>query len=101
MFPIDARGVQLATVFGRGISLILNVLAASGNPVPIEMALIYHIFNGKLFHSKYLQAKGGANPGQLLEVDRVSCKTEYPVIYFLFCRLQCILFILVGGTCNC
>ncbi|XP_078468445.1 constitutive coactivator of PPAR-gamma-like protein 1 isoform X2 [Lampetra planeri] len=74
---LDARGVQLAALFMRGVETALFANDACGQPVPWEHCCPWLYFDGKLFQSKLLRATRDRAPlleicdGQSEQVSRV------------------------------
>lgn len=63
------RAVQLGSLYVRGLSHLLGANCASGCPLPSSALMPWHSFDGRLFHSKYLLAHGGAEHTVLLDGD--------------------------------
>merc|ERR1719334_271269 len=73
---IDARCVQLAAIFMSGVENAIIANDACGSPVPWEFCCPWNFFDGKLFHSKWLQSRT-ANTKDLCEgKDHVVEKLE-------------------------
>eukprot|EP00794_Sanderia_malayensis_P006008 gene6008-6706_t len=53
---IDVSAMQLASIFMSGIETAIMANDACGSPVPWEFCCPWLFFDGKLFHSKWLQA---------------------------------------------
>lgn len=53
---IDVRAMQLASIFMSGIETAVIANDACGSPVPWEFCCPWLFFDGKLFHSKWLQS---------------------------------------------
>lgn len=51
---VDARAVQLASLFMRGVQAAIFANDACAVPIPWELVCPWNYFDGKLFHSKYL-----------------------------------------------
>ena len=51
---MDARAVQLASLFMRGVQAAIFANDACAVPIPWELVCPWNYFDGKLFHSKYL-----------------------------------------------
>ncbi|XP_008308755.1 constitutive coactivator of peroxisome proliferator-activated receptor gamma [Cynoglossus semilaevis] len=73
---ICSRAVQLGSLYVRGLNLLLGANCASGSPLPNAALMPWHIFDGQLFHSKYLLAHGGAERPLLLDND-ASCLSSF------------------------
>ncbi|KAK3920260.1 Constitutive coactivator of peroxisome proliferator-activated receptor gamma [Frankliniella fusca] len=56
---VDARGVQLATLFTRGISHVILANSICGLPIPPVWTRHYQLFDGKLFQKSYMEGKVG------------------------------------------
>ncbi|XP_074469019.1 constitutive coactivator of peroxisome proliferator-activated receptor gamma [Sebastes fasciatus] len=77
---LSSRAVQLGSLYVRGLSHLLGANCASGCPLPNAAPMPWHIFDGRLFHSKYLLAHSGTEKTVLLDSDS-SCLS-------LFLRLR-------------
>lgn len=49
---VDLRGVQLATIFMRGVECAIFANDACGSPIPWDLVCPWNYFDGKLFQSK-------------------------------------------------
>lgn len=49
---VDVRGVQLATIFMRGVECAIFANDACGSPIPWDLVCPWNYFDGKLFQSK-------------------------------------------------
>ena len=49
---IDIRGIQLATIFMRGVECAMFANDACGSPIPWDLVCPWNYFDGKLFQSK-------------------------------------------------
>lgn len=58
---VDARAVQLASIFMCGVEAAIFANDACAVPIPWELVCPWNYFDGKLFHSKYLMAVENAN----------------------------------------
>uniref|UniRef100_A0A1A8G7Z6 Family with sequence similarity 120B n=1 Tax=Nothobranchius korthausae TaxID=1143690 RepID=A0A1A8G7Z6_9TELE len=65
----SSRAVQLGSLYVRGISHLLGANNASGCPLPSAALMPWHVFDGRLFHSKYLLAHRGVEKNELLDDD--------------------------------
>lgn len=54
---VDARAVNLSTLFANGIEPVLMALESCGFPSPYKYAMPWKFFDGKLFHFLYNEAK--------------------------------------------
>ncbi|KAM9764965.1 constitutive coactivator of peroxisome proliferator-activated receptor gamma isoform 1-T1 [Menidia menidia] len=73
---ICSRAVQLGSLYVRGLSHLLGANTASGGPLPNAALMPWHCFDGRLFHSKYLLAHGGAEETELLDNDP-TCLSQF------------------------
>lgn len=64
---IDPRAVQLATLLVRGLTTLVLVNGACGSPWEMADFMPWHLFDGKLFHQKYLQSEKGYTAEVLVE----------------------------------
>ncbi|XP_074523322.1 constitutive coactivator of peroxisome proliferator-activated receptor gamma isoform X2 [Halichoeres trimaculatus] len=62
-----SRAVQLGALYVRGLGNLLGANCASGCALPSAALMPWQSFDGRLFHSKYLLAHGGAESSVLLE----------------------------------
>ena len=53
---ISHRAMQLASIFMSGVEAAILANDACGSPVPWEFCCPWLFFDGKLFHSKWLQS---------------------------------------------
>eukprot|EP00111_Clytia_hemisphaerica_P004236 TCONS_00012098-protein len=53
---VDARCIQLSSIFMSGIENAIIANDACGSPVPWEFCCPWNFFDGKLFHTKWLQS---------------------------------------------
>jgi hypothetical protein len=67
LMRVELRGVQLASMFMRGIQAAALANDACGCPVPWELLCPWNYFDGKLFMTKYLQASNEATPLELCD----------------------------------
>ncbi|XP_045150432.1 constitutive coactivator of peroxisome proliferator-activated receptor gamma isoform X1 [Echinops telfairi] len=67
---IDPRAVQLASLLLRGLTTLVFVNSACGFPLNVNDFMPWNIFDGKLFHQKYLQSERGYAVEALLEQNR-------------------------------
>ncbi|MXQ96935.1 hypothetical protein E5288_WYG017880 [Bos mutus] len=68
---IDPRAVQLATLLVRGLTTLVLVNGACGSPWEMADFMPWHLFDGKLFHQKYLQSEKGYTAEVLVEQNSV------------------------------
>ncbi|XP_006902473.1 PREDICTED: constitutive coactivator of peroxisome proliferator-activated receptor gamma-like [Elephantulus edwardii] len=67
---IDSRAVQLGSLFVRGLTTLVFVNSACSFPFDVNDFMPWNVFDGKLFHQKYLQCEKGHSVEALLEHDR-------------------------------
>ena len=64
---VDARAVQLASIFMSGVQAAIFANDACAVPIPWELVCPWNYFDGKLFHSKYLLACQNASLAELCD----------------------------------
>ncbi|XP_067844703.1 constitutive coactivator of peroxisome proliferator-activated receptor gamma isoform X2 [Heptranchias perlo] len=64
---VDSRAVHLASLFVRGLSVLVSANSACGFPFKMVDLMPWEVFDGKLFHAKYLQSHSGCTMEDLLE----------------------------------
>lgn len=64
---VDPRAVQLGSLLVRGLTMLLLVNGACGFPWSTSDLMPWSVFDGKLFHEKYLQAEKGYAVEALVE----------------------------------
>lgn len=64
---IDPRAVQLGSLLVRGLTTLVLVNSACGFPWRTSDFMPWNVFDGKLFHQKYLQAEKGHSVEALVE----------------------------------
>ncbi|XP_060781519.1 constitutive coactivator of peroxisome proliferator-activated receptor gamma isoform X2 [Neoarius graeffei] len=64
---VDPRAVHLGSLFVRGLSYLIAANSACGFPFAMNELMPWKIFDGLLFHSKYLQAHTDCAKEELLE----------------------------------
>ncbi|XP_053088787.1 constitutive coactivator of peroxisome proliferator-activated receptor gamma isoform X3 [Pangasianodon hypophthalmus] len=64
---VDPRAVHLGSLFVRGLTYLIAANSACGFPFAMNEIMPWKIFDGLLFHSKYLQAHSGCAKEELLE----------------------------------
>lgn len=64
---VDPRAVQLGSLLVRGLTMLLLVNSACGSPWSTSDLMPWNLFDGKLFHEKYLQAQKGYSVEALVE----------------------------------
>ncbi|XP_069463007.1 constitutive coactivator of peroxisome proliferator-activated receptor gamma isoform X2 [Ambystoma mexicanum] len=66
---IDSRAVHLSFLFVRGIITMMGANSACGFPFTMDDLMPWKVFDGKLFHQKYLQSHRGSPMEALLECN--------------------------------
>lgn len=75
---VDPRAVQLGSLLVRGLTMLLLVNSACGFPWSTSDLMPWNIFDGKLFHEKYLQTEKGYTVEALVEQNVSSgCPTGW------------------------
>ncbi|KAM9476419.1 constitutive coactivator of peroxisome proliferator-activated receptor gamma isoform 1-T2 [Clarias gariepinus] len=64
---VDPRAVHLGSLFVRGLTYLIAANSACGFPFAMNEIMPWNIFDGLLFHSKYLQAHTDCAKEELLE----------------------------------
>lgn len=64
---VDPRAVQLGSLLVRGLTMLLLVNSACGFPWSMSDLMPWNVFDGKLFHEKYLQTEKGYAVEALVE----------------------------------
>ncbi|XP_062852009.1 constitutive coactivator of peroxisome proliferator-activated receptor gamma [Trichomycterus rosablanca] len=64
---VDPRAVQLGSLFVRGLTYLIAANSACGFPFPMSEIMPWKVFDGLLFHSKYLQAHSDCPKEELME----------------------------------
>lgn len=64
---VDPRAVQLGTLLVRGLTTLVLVNSACGFPWKTLDFMPWNLFDGKLFHQKYLQSEKGYTAEALVE----------------------------------
>ncbi|XP_062912684.1 constitutive coactivator of peroxisome proliferator-activated receptor gamma isoform X2 [Mobula hypostoma] len=68
---VDSRAVHLASLFIRGLAMLISINSACGFPFKMVDLMPWEVFDGKLFHTKYLQSHSGSTMEDLLEKNDV------------------------------
>ncbi|XP_021090319.1 constitutive coactivator of peroxisome proliferator-activated receptor gamma isoform X2 [Mesocricetus auratus] len=68
---ISSRAVQLGSLLVRGLTMLVLVNSACGFPWTTSEFMPWNVFDGKLFHQKYLQSEKGYAVEVLLEQNSV------------------------------
>uniref|UniRef100_UPI00398E38D0 constitutive coactivator of peroxisome proliferator-activated receptor gamma isoform X2 n=1 Tax=Pristiophorus japonicus TaxID=55135 RepID=UPI00398E38D0 len=79
---VDSRAVHLASLFVRGLSVLISANSACGFPFKMVDLMPWEVFDGKLFHAKYLQSHSGCTMEDLLEKKDVLVQ-EFQKLKFL------------------
>ncbi|XP_045626571.1 constitutive coactivator of peroxisome proliferator-activated receptor gamma isoform X2 [Ursus americanus] len=82
---IDPRAVQLGSLLVRGLTTLVLVNSACGFPWRMSDFMPWNIFDGKLFHQKYLQAEKGYSVEALVEQNR-SRLTKFHTLKSVVCK---------------
>uniref|UniRef100_V9KD68 Constitutive coactivator of peroxisome proliferator-activated receptor gamma-like protein n=1 Tax=Callorhinchus milii TaxID=7868 RepID=V9KD68_CALMI len=64
---VDSRAVHLASLFVRGLTVLVSANSACGFPFKMVDLMPWEVFDGKLFHVKYLQSHSQCTMEELLE----------------------------------
>ncbi|XP_051780226.1 constitutive coactivator of peroxisome proliferator-activated receptor gamma isoform X3 [Erpetoichthys calabaricus] len=64
---VDTRAVQLASLFIRGLTVLIAANTTCGFPFKMAYLMPWEIFDGIHFHSKYLKSHAGCSERDLLE----------------------------------
>ncbi|XP_029450062.1 LOW QUALITY PROTEIN: constitutive coactivator of peroxisome proliferator-activated receptor gamma [Rhinatrema bivittatum] len=83
---VDSRAVHLGFLFVRGIITSMGVNSACGFPFHMDNLMPWKVFDGKLFHQKYLQAHRGCSVEELLEGNS-SLLTQFQNLKSLICAV--------------
>lgn len=67
---VDPRAVQLGSLLVRGLTTLVLVNSACGFPWRMSDFMPWNVFDGKLFHQKYLLSEKGYAVEVLLEQNR-------------------------------
>ncbi|XP_042523671.1 constitutive coactivator of peroxisome proliferator-activated receptor gamma isoform X2 [Dipodomys spectabilis] len=82
---ISPRAVQLGSLFIRGLTTLVLVNSACGFPWTMSAFMPWNVFDGKLFHLKYLQSEKGYAVEVLLEQNR-SWLTRFQNLKAVVCK---------------
>ncbi|XP_027959114.1 constitutive coactivator of peroxisome proliferator-activated receptor gamma [Eumetopias jubatus] len=82
---IDPRAVQLGSLLVRGLTTLVLVNSACGFPWRMSDFMPWNVFDGKLFHQKYLQAEKGYTVEALVEQNR-SRLTKFHTLKSVVCK---------------
>ncbi|XP_059885585.1 constitutive coactivator of peroxisome proliferator-activated receptor gamma isoform X3 [Delphinus delphis] len=82
---VDPRAVQLGTLLVRGLTTLVLVNSACGFPWKTSDFMPWNLFDGKLFHQKYLQSERGYTAEALVEQHR-SWLTRFHALKSVVCK---------------
>ncbi|XP_045356324.1 constitutive coactivator of peroxisome proliferator-activated receptor gamma isoform X6 [Leopardus geoffroyi] len=82
---IDSRAVQLGSLLVRGLTTLVLVNSACGFPWRMSDFMPWNVFDGKLFHQKYLQSEKGCTVEALVEQNR-SRLTKFHALKSVVCK---------------
>uniref|UniRef100_A0A8C3WF61 Constitutive coactivator of peroxisome proliferator-activated receptor gamma n=1 Tax=Catagonus wagneri TaxID=51154 RepID=A0A8C3WF61_9CETA len=82
---VDPRAVQLGSLLVRGLTTLVLVNSACGFPWKTADFMPWNLFDGKLFHQKYLQSEKGCTAEVLVEQNR-SRLTKFQALKSAVCR---------------
>ncbi|XP_020041665.2 constitutive coactivator of peroxisome proliferator-activated receptor gamma isoform X1 [Castor canadensis] len=82
---INSRAVQLGSLLVRGLTTLALVNSACGFPWTMSEFMPWNVFDGKLFHQKYLQSEKGYSVEVLLEQNR-SWLTRFHNLKAVICK---------------
>lgn len=82
---VDSRAVQLGSLLVRGLTTLVLVNSACGSPWRTGDLMPWNVFDGKLFHHKYLQAERGYTAEELVEQNR-SRLTQFHALKSAVCK---------------
>ncbi|XP_041602327.1 constitutive coactivator of peroxisome proliferator-activated receptor gamma isoform X1 [Vulpes lagopus] len=82
---IDSRAVQLGSLLVRGLTTLVLVNSACGFPWRTSDFMPWNVFDGKLFHQKYLQSEKGYAAEALVEHNR-SRLTRFHALKSVVCK---------------
>ncbi|XP_077613523.1 constitutive coactivator of peroxisome proliferator-activated receptor gamma isoform X3 [Crocuta crocuta] len=82
---IDPRAVQLGSLLVRGLTTLILVNSACGFPWRTSDFMPWNVFDGKLFHQKYLQSEKGYTVEALVEQNR-SRLTKFHALKAVVCK---------------
>ncbi|EAW47424.1 family with sequence similarity 120B [Homo sapiens] len=82
---INPRAVQLGSLLVRGLTTLVLVNSACGFPWKTSDFMPWNVFDGKLFHQKYLQSEKGYAVEVLLEQNR-SRLTKFHNLKAVVCK---------------
>ncbi|XP_030051815.1 constitutive coactivator of peroxisome proliferator-activated receptor gamma isoform X2 [Microcaecilia unicolor] len=83
---VNSRAVHLGFLFIRGIITSMGVNSACGFPFQMDDLMPWKMFDGRLFHQKYLKAHRRCSAEELLE-GNVSLLTQFNHLKSLICAV--------------
>lgn len=75
---VDPRAVQLGALLVRGLTMVVLVNSVCGWPLRVGDFMPWNVFDGKLFHEKYLQSEKGCAVEVLVEQNVSSLCRAFP-----------------------
>ncbi|XP_077014062.1 constitutive coactivator of peroxisome proliferator-activated receptor gamma isoform X6 [Tamandua tetradactyla] len=82
---VNSRAVQLGSLLVRGLTTLILVNSTCGFPLRMNDFMPWNIFDGKLFHHKYLQAEKGYTVEVLVEQNRAQL-TKFHCLKTAVCK---------------
>ncbi|XP_012385360.2 constitutive coactivator of peroxisome proliferator-activated receptor gamma isoform X2 [Dasypus novemcinctus] len=82
---VNSRAVQLGSLLVRGLTTLVLVNSTCGFPLRTNDFMPWNIFDGKLFHQKYLQAEKGYTVEVLVEQNRAQL-TKFQSLKTAVCK---------------
>ncbi|XP_014652925.1 PREDICTED: constitutive coactivator of peroxisome proliferator-activated receptor gamma isoform X2 [Ceratotherium simum simum] len=82
---VDPRAVQLGSLLVRGLTTLVLVNSACGFPWRMSDFMPWNVFDGKLFHQKYLQSEKGYTVEDLVEQNK-SRLTKFHNLKSIVCK---------------
>ncbi|XP_049641126.1 constitutive coactivator of peroxisome proliferator-activated receptor gamma isoform X2 [Suncus etruscus] len=82
---VDSRAVQLGSLFVRGLTTLVLVNSACGFPWNMSEFMPWNVFDGKLFHQKYLLSEKGHSVEALVEQNRTQL-TRFQALKSAVCK---------------
>ncbi|XP_062953852.1 constitutive coactivator of peroxisome proliferator-activated receptor gamma isoform X2 [Cynocephalus volans] len=82
---VNSRAVQLGSLLVRGLTTLVLANSACGCPWRMSDFMPWNVFDGKLFHQKYLQSEKGYTVEELLEQNR-SRLTKFHNLKAVVCK---------------
>lgn len=75
---VDPRAVQLGALLVRGLTMVVLANSVCGCPLRVGDFMPWNVFDGKLFHEKYLQSEKGCAAEVLVEQNVSSQRRGFP-----------------------